>query len=553
MAVLLGLMITSALLEMLGLSMLIPIVDVISDPSKLKTNGIYVSIAELIGAGNAHNFIMRFSVIVVGFILIKNLFLGYVNLKTARFIKGKEIETSNRLIHSYLMKPYIDIAHRNSADLIRNINQEVGFAYIMVVNTILTVVSEVFVMTALLGLMLYMSVGATVLAFCIFFTGSIFFIVVVKRVLKKLGAQRQEARGRMIEWATQTFNAFKEILVASKQGYFLSRFENNANKAREAEIFDLAMARIPQLFIETFAIVTMLVIIGYIYSYETNFIAILSAFALVMLRLMPTVNRVMICLSRARFYSSSLFTVTSDLEKNDNYKELIEYRPPAHFERDLHLKNISFEYPNRQIKILNNLDLHVKKGEIVSITGPSGSGKTTLMDIILGLLHPHTGEILLDGKVITADKIDTFRGLVSYLPQSVYLINASIRENIAFGVNEDDIDDEKIFDVLNKVELADMITGLPKGIRTIIGDISGKISGGQRQRIGIARALYHDKDIVFLDEATSGLDPETERKICHTLRSLTPNVTIISISHQDALINIADHVYKMENGKLKEK
>ena len=132
-------------------------------------------------------------------------------------------------------------------------------------------------------------------------------------------------------------------------------------------------------------------------------------------------------------------------------------------------------------------------------------------------------------------------------PKNGYLINASIRENIAFGVNEDDIDDEKIFDVLNKVELADMITGLPKGIRTIIGDISGKISGGQRQRIGIARALYHDKDIVFLDEATSGLDPETERKICHTLRSLTPNVTIISISHQDALINIADHVYKMEN------
>jgi len=281
-----------------------------------------------------------------------------------------------------------------------------------------------------------------------------------------------------------------------------------------------------------------------------DFIATLSVFALVLLRLMPTMNRIIICISRAKFYLPSLDIIVKDLEKIDTKDSVTEdSATKITFQNQINIAGISFAYPSNNKSVLNDVNLKIKKGDIISIIGESGSGKTTFMDIMLGLLSPNTGSITVDHIDITKSP-ERFLSIVSYLPQSVYLLNTTIRENIAFGVNVDDIDDTKINKVIEKVGLSKMIGELPDGLNAQIGDIGGKVSGGQRQRIGIARALYHDKDILFLDEATAGLDGETENKICQTLKSLTPDVTIVSISHQAALINIADKVYKMIDGEL---
>ncbi len=552
MAGLLLLMIVGATLEMAGLTVLVPIIDVISNPEKLNNNETYEMIYTIIGADSLKSFILRLSAVVVTYIVCKNLFLAYVSLRQAKFIKNKEIQTTNRLLASYLFKPYLEMSHRNSADLIRNINQEVNYAFTIVVQPLFILISEIFVVMALLTLMVVVSPGATLLAFCILACGVLFFLLCVKKIINKFGSQRQNARGRMIEWATQALYSLKELLVARKEKYFLDRFDEQAQKTKQAETFDMAMGRIPVLFIEVFAIATMLLVMIYIFLNEENFIATLSLFALVLLRLMPTMNRVTVCASRIRFYWPSLNAVSQDLEKCTMGEVSKKTPRKLNFKESFNIEDVSFTYPATDNAVLKNVSLKIPKGKIISIVGASGSGKTTFMDIMLGLLSPQSGKMILDGKDITK-KIDGFRNMVSYLPQSVYLLNATIRENIAFGVEPSKIKNKKINDILKKVGLDGMVQSLPDGLNTPIGDISKKISGGQQQRIGIARALYHDKDILFLDEATAGLDPKVEKKICDTLKSLTPEVTIISISHQDALINIADEIYTMNKGVLKSK
>jgi len=527
--ILIALMILAACMEMIGLTLLVPIIDIVSDASKLNTNDHYQKIYDVIGATSVESFIIKFSIIVIIYILLKNAFLTFVSLRQANFIKSREISITNRLLQSYLMKPYIDISHRNSADMIRNINQEVNHVFVMVVNTLLTVVAELFVVIALLTLMIFVSPGATLLAFGLLSIGIIIFIFGIRKIIQKLGNQRQNARGRMIEWATQALYSLKELLVAEKQHYFLNKFRNNSNLTRQAEVFDLALSRIPQLFIETFAIITLLSVMLYTYMQGHDFIATLSVFALVLLRLMPTMNRIIICISRAKFYLPSLNIVVHDLENiNDGDQKIDSNHSKIQFNNQITIKDISFAYPSNGKIILQGVNLKIQKGDIISIVGESGSGKTTFMDIMLGLLSPQSGSITVDNMDITSSP-NQFLSIVSYLPQSVYLLNTTIRENIAFGVEPDDIDDSKINSVIEKVGLSKMISELSDGLDAHIGDIGGKVSGGQRQRIGIARALYHDKDVLFLDEATAGLDSETENKICETLKSLTPDVTIISI------------------------
>jgi ABC-type multidrug transport system fused ATPase/permease subunit len=542
-------MVIGAGLEMIGLTLLVPIIDIVSDPEKLNQSDVYQSIYTFIGASSVNDFIVRFSLIVIGYILIKNTYLTFLNLRQANFIKRNEMLVTNRLLRAYLLQPYICVSHKNSADMIRNINQEVGFLFAMMINAILIVLAEIFVVVALVGLMIYVSPGATFMAFGILSFAGVVFIFGIRKFLKTLGVQRQQARGKMIEWATQSLQSLKELLVAKKENYFLSNFQKQSKITQKAEIFELALNRVPQLFIETFAIITLLTVMIYTYMQGTDFIAVLSVFALVLLRLMPTMNRVIICLSRIRFYSTSLDVVINELENVKDIDQTKIQTSHTVFNQNLSIENIVFQYPESNKNVLNGVNMTIQKGSITSIVGPSGSGKSTLMDIVLRLLDPKEGVIRLDDQDITNTDKD-FRDLVSYLPQSVVLLNASIAENIAFGVDENEIDYNKINNILTQVDLENMVEAMPHGLATQIGDINAKVSGGQRQRIGIARALYHDKDILFLDEATAGLDPETENRICKTLKSLTPEKTIISISHQPALINIADEAYEMRDGRL---
>ena len=545
-AVLLFLMVVAAFFEMVGIGLIMPIISVMSDPSVIENSKYYGLAYEVLNANSVNDFVIKISAILVGFLIFKNLYLTAIGFYQSYFTARKEAETSTKLLKGYITMPYENYISRNSSDLIRNINQETNQLFMQVLNSMLILIAEAFIALTLFLLLLISYPAATIASTALAGFAAFVFIYFVKKPLKTLGEERIESRARMLEWATQGLHGLKELVVAEKTNYFVEAFGKKAHTTAKAQGFSEAMARIPRLYIETVAVLMLVAVILVITKTEDNMIQALSLFGMVMFRILPSINRIATCATRIRFYGPALNAIVADL-KHEHFDATSS--ESITFKKSLEVKDVHYKYPDSDRPILNGISLTIQKGESISIKGPSGAGKSTLLDMMLGLLEPVKGSVQSDGVSIHKN-IKDWRSHLSYLPQFVYLINDSIRANVAFGVNEADIDDKKVMDVLKKAELTDLIQSLPEGIESKIGDVSGKLSGGQRQRIGIARALYHDRDILFLDEATASLDHETEMRICKTLKSLAPEVTLISVSHRQALLDIADNVYTIENGKI---
>lgn len=545
-AILLFLMVIAAFFEMIGIGLIMPIIGVISDPDIIENSKYYAMTYEILKAHSVNNFVVKISATLVGFLILKNLYLTAIGFYQSYFTARKEAETSTKLLKGYITMPYESYISRNSSDLIRNINQETNQLFMQLLNSMLILISEAFIALTLFLLLLISYPVATIVSTALASFAAFAFIYFVKKPLKNLGEERIDSRARMLEWATQGLHGLKELVVAEKTNYFVEAFGKKAHTTAKAQGFSEAMARIPRLYIETVAVFMLVAVILIVIKTEDNTVQALSLFGMVMFRILPSINRIATCATRIRFYAPALDVIVSDL-KHDDFDTASSEN--ITFNNSLEIKNVHYKYPDSDRPILNGISLTIQKGESISIKGPSGAGKSTLLDMMLGLLEPTKGSVESDGLAIQKN-IKDWRNHLSYLPQFVYLINSTIRENVAFGVNEADIDDTKVMEALKKAELLDLIQSLPEGTKSQIGDVSGKLSGGQRQRIGIARALYHDRDILFLDEATASLDHDTEMRICKTLKSLTPEVTLISVSHRQALLDIADNVYTIENGKI---
>ena len=541
------LMIMGAFVEMVGVGLVMPIINVVSNPQVLQTSSFYSHAYEFLGGGSVHDFVIKSSVLLIIFLIIKNLFLTYASFYQSYFTARKEAEVSGALLRSYLAMPYERFIERNSSDLLLNINQETSQLFTNVINGFLILLSEVFVAVALILMLLVIYPVATLMAASLAVLAGLGLSLAINKRLTRLGEQRIEARGRMLECATQGLYGLKELVVAGRSEYLIKLFQNRATQMAEAQGFSEAMSRVPRLYIETVAILILLAVVVYFMVLGENLIQALSLFGLVTFRVLPSINRISVSATRVRFYMPSLDAVVADLKTFEASTEQVA--KPLPFNETFGLENVVYAYASTKNLILKGASLNVEKGDIVSIIGPSGSGKSTLLDIMLGLIEPQEGRVTVDGATIHENLVG-WRQNLSYLPQFVYLVNGSIRANVAFGLDDKDVDEAKVRQALEKAELIEYVSSLPQGLDTPIGDISGKLSGGQRQRIGIARALYHSRSILFLDEATSGLDPATEAKICKTLKALTPQVTVVSVSHQQALIDIADKIYQLENGVL---
>lgn len=542
-----------AFAEMIGIGMIMPIINVLADPSVLEDSGYYSKAYALLGSDNPTQFITMMGCLLVFYLILKNAFIASVIFFQSRFICDSEAKLSTKLLRSYLNMPYEDYIKRNSSDLLRNINQEINHLFIQLVNASFMIATEMFVVMVLLGLLLFLYPLASITVIILGIISAYIFMVLIKKPLAKFGEKRVDARGRMLEWATQGLHGFKELVVANRKDYLANSFSKQAENVAKSSSLGMAMNNLPRMYIETIAIVILLVVIIQMTYSDQNFVQALSLFGLVTFRTLPSLNRIAASSARIRFYLPSLDIISRDLllfQKTEISNQNFHEENALHeFSSEITLKNVHFKYPQSSVPVLKGINLEINKGDIISLTGESGAGKSTLLDIMLGLLKPESGEVLFDGKDIYKN-IFAWRQNIAYLPQFVYLINGTIKENIAFGLNENDIDEDKLQKVILQAELKAMIDNLPNGIDSIIGDVSVKISGGQRQRIGIARALYYDRDILFLDEATASLDPATEERICNTLKSLTSEVTIISISHRKALSDIANKIYRLENGKL---
>ena len=378
-------------------------------------------------------------------------------------------------------------------------------------------------------------------------------VFIIKPVLGRLGQGRLKQQVLTMKWMQQGIFGIKDVKVAAKENYFLKTFSDAYYKlagiTRRYSVYNNA----PKLVIEA---VCMVGLLGYMLICVCagrdmiTMLPMLSAFALAAVRLMPSINRISTLLSTIAYYEPSLNFVCDNLNivnlKDADFKE---NKGSCRPDKMIKLSGITYAYPNTERKIFDNADMEIPVGKSVGVIGPSGAGKTTIIDVLLGLLEPSSGKVLCDDKDIKED-YKAWLSNIGYIAQNIYMLDTTIRANVAFGVDEKDADEDRIWEVLKEAQMDEYIKTLPEGLDTVIGDRGVRLSGGQRQRIGIARALYHDPELLVFDEATSALDNDTEAAIMEAINSLKGKKTMVIIAHRLKTIENCDILYKVENGKI---
>jgi len=555
-------MVVAAVFETIGIGLIIPFVGIVTDPDIIQDQAILSYTYELLNFQSTSMFIMFSVVTLLTIFILKNVYILLFYYAQYRVILNQQVKLSRILFKEYLIKPYTFHLQRNTADLLRNVNEEVPKVFQGIIMSGFQLFTEALVITCILVLLLVTAPIATIFA-TVLLGGSVFiFFKLFRNKVSLLGEEQQKVSGTMIKWVNQGLGASKEVKVSGKEKFFINAYTRQsqikANNSRYMKMLD----QVPRLFIETLLIsivlITMLIIIlqG---TNTTQMVSTMALFAMAAFRLMPSITRVVAMITTIRFSRPALSVVYEDLfvnkEKSSNSNHILNLesaminKGKKVFRDSIRLDKVSFRYPNQQQYSVKDVTLTIPVGKSVAFIGESGAGKTTLVDIILGLLPPERGRILVDGKNLYDHK-SLWQQRIGYIPQFIFLSDDTIRGNVAFGIDPAQIDDEAVWSALEQAQLKEFVETLPDKLETSVGERGVRLSGGQRQRIGIARALYHNPEILFMDEATSALDNETEKEIMKAIDGLKGDKTLIIIAHRLSTIENCDIVYKIKNGTL---
>ncbi|MCR4788099.1 MAG: ABC transporter ATP-binding protein/permease [Lachnospiraceae bacterium] len=563
MVLLVFLMLIGAVLETLGVSMILPVMNVVMEENAVEKHIYLRWICDFfrIGYSDARTLMVTVMVGLVVVFAIKNLFL-FIQLKVQmRFVYSNQFATSRRMMINFMKRPYEYYLGADTSVIQRQITSDVNNMYGMILS-ILQLTSEVIVFFCLIIVSLLSDVKMTIMV------GSLLAIVllVIKCILKpimvKAGQENQDYYSGLYKWINEAVTGIKEIKISNKESYFINEYSDcGAGYVGAVQKYNLFNAA-PRLLIETIALTGMIIylltsLLGG--AQMVDIVPQITLLALVAVRLIPCANRINNYLTSISYYEPFLWNVSDSLQDEirddsidysaDTYhKELPVDKLPIN--KNIVLKDIVYKYPNTDVYIFDHADMEIPVGQSVGIVGTSGAGKTTVVDILLGLLRLEGGSILADGKSILGDDYRSFLKNVGYIPQTIFMTDSTIRNNVAFGYAGKDIDDDKVWHALKEAALDEFVRGLPEGLDTRIGERGIRLSGGQRQRIGIARALFEDPEVLVLDEATSALDNETEAAIMDSINHLHGKKTLIIIAHRLQTIEKCDMVYRIENGKI---
>ena len=451
--------------------------------------------------------------------------------------------------------PYINHLQTNSSYLQRNINTEVFWLFANILVPGITLLTEVVIVFSIIFALLYIEPAKTLVLICGF--GSILLIVmfVIKRKMDAMGIVSQQYFGEMVKSVNQSLGGIKLTKVTRASEYFVNIFNNNVKRYSINTANLKNISQWPRYLIEV--IVVLGIVIAVIVTTYDNLdskldLSQLSFFGLAAVRLMPSFNRITSSYTNIRYYSASLDVVFNELNKSNNDKEEVDIDRDnlITFSQDIVFDNVSYKYPGSIKHSIKNLSFKIKRGKSIALIGESGSGKTTIVDLICGLLKPNNGLIMADGKNIFSN-LHEWRSMVSYVPQDIYLLDDSLRNNIAYGVNSEDIDDNLIVRVSKLAMLDNYIDELEFGYETMIGENGVKMSGGQRQRLGIARALYNQPKILILDEGTAALDNKSQEYVINSINSMANEITVITIAHRLDTVKNCDLILLIEKGSVK--
>ena len=544
------------LLEMLSIAYLIPLVDLFTPNPE--NNYIANYLHKFLTIDDPVEVVMYGLIIYAFIFLVKNcmsLFLVWTQAKFSNLLKAR---MSKELMIYYVRKPYEFHLDKNSSELVRNAFSEVGTVVGAGVQPILQIMTESLVVIGLLVILISIEPTNTLFAMIIVASGLYFIFHFLKVYLYRWGKEREYHDGKRIKHIQQCISSVKDIKIFGGESEFIRRYHYHNIGAVSATIKQSSIQQFPRSVIESLAVSLIIIYISImLYSGSTikDMSPVIAVLAVSSLRLLPSANRIVTALQSIRYGMPVVETIYRDLnDYKNNYlfdeagddNQSISLK----FNKEISIRNLSYSYSSAEHQVvLSDVTLTIKKGDRIAIIGESGSGKSTLLNIILGLLEQSSGSIKVDG-IDVRTVMSLWRKKLSYVPQDIFLLDDTIVKNIAFGVDIDDIDYDRMWVVIKQSQLQDVIEQLPEKIETMVGERGVRFSGGQRQRIGLARALYHNPDILVLDEATSALDVGTEKNIMNSIYNLDQNLTIIIVTHRESTIYGCNKVFSLENGMV---
>ena len=541
-----------ALIESAGVISIMPFLAVLSNPEVVESNHSLKLIYDFTGAISTQNFIVYLGFLSLGIVIFSTIFKIITQYAVNRFASLQRHYFATRLLKIYLQQNYEFFIQRNSATLIKNILSEVDQLIWTMILPALTLMSYGVVLLAMIGILLLYDPLMAMATATVIGTFYCMIYMLVRKKLAQIGQEFTQANKERYQTCQEALAGIKDVMINNaKQGY-IEQFEQSSRVfARHIATRD-TLGQVPLNIIETvgygclIGLAMILVVSGKEVSY---ILPVLGLYGFAAYRMLPAAQNIYRSISQIKFSEQVLSILQPEfaLEKTEHTDSLESDIQKLKFENSIRLENISFAYPNRtEQPILNDFSLEINKNSSLGIVGKSGSGKSTLMDIILGLLIPQQGQVYIDDVVLTPHNMHVWRDLVGYVPQSIYLADKTIAENIAFGVTQTDIDLEQVKYVARLAQIDDFIKDqLPSDYHTMVGERGVMLSGGQRQRIGIARALYKNPQVLFMDEATSALDNETEKAVNEAVQRLNGKMTMVIIAHRESAVAKCDRILQL--------
>ena len=547
-----------ATLELVGIGVIPVFTAFIAQPQSPTQNPVIHYLYQIFNLHSHQELITVVGLILIVIFIFKSIFLIFLSYIQYKFIFNKMRSFSVNLYTTYLSSPYTFHLVRNSSELINYVNNETYHLFVSVILPYMSLLTEGVLITLIAIALIVVEPVTMLIAVSLMAIISVSYYHLIKRKVGDIGKLRQFHASKMVQWINQGLSGVKEIKVAGKEKFFIQNFDLHAKGFTDGNKVALTLGSVPRLTLETFAVIAIvsLVIIGLGQGRSSaSLLSGITLFAVAAFRLLPAVNRILAALTSMRYSISALDTIYYDIRNLEAQSKLTGKdnltldSTKISLNQSLEFQHVSYHYPQSEQLAIPDLSLVLRKGQVIGIVGHSGAGKTTFIDLLLGLLTPTAGQILADGIDITTN-LKSWRRNIGYIPQSIYLFDDTIRANIAFGYFPEQIDDERMWQVLKAVQLEEFVKELPEQLDTLIGEGGVRLSGGQRQRIGIARALYHNPTLLIMDEATSALDNQTEQAVTQAIERLSKDRTVVIVAHRLSTIRNCDVIYMMGRGKV---
>ncbi len=552
-------MLIGGVLESLGIAMIVPVMTTVMDPDSVEKSDILRPIYHGLGLTDTLQLAAIIMVALVLVFVVKNIFLYFMNVVQLRFVYTNQFATSRRMMINFMQRPYEYYLNADTTVIQRNITSDVNNLYALILSC-LQLISEIIVFVCLVAILLSQDARMTLTIATLLVIVLLVIKYFIKPVMVKAGQDNQDYYSGLYKWIYESVTGIKEIKVAAKENYFINGYADcGAGYVNAVQKYNLYNST-PRLLIETIAIAGM---VGYMLvvmlsgTSITTLLPQLTVLAAAAARLLPSANRINNYLTSIAYFEPFLDNVSDNLQ-SEIHDESISYNSDDYrvktavtklpVTKTIRVEDITYKYPGTDKLILDKATMEIPVGKSVGIVGTSGAGKTTIVDVLLGLLEPESGRILADGVDVNTNYQGWLKN-IGYIPQTIFMTDSTIRKNVAFGVPDDEIDDNKVWQALKEAALDEFVKELPEGLDTQIGERGIRLSGGQRQRIGIARALFEDPEVLVLDEATSALDNDTEAAIMDSINRLHGRKTLVIIAHRLQTIEKCDMIYSIGEGK----